>query len=244
MPKTFPFRILLVDDNAALLAATEAILSEAGYQVNTARDGFEALASLRGSVPELLITDLHMPGMSGFELLGVVRKRFPSMAVLAVSAEFTPLSLPEGVLADRFLAKDDLPPFELLEVVRQLTAAGAPRSQPARAKIAPAWLPRSARGYVVITCPDCLRSFSVPSNGIEVGKQARVTCVHCATDVSYYLDPSVLPEPASLMERMRERIDSSKETMDSSRAMVQDSMEAIERSAMRQAAKESKKKSG
>lgn len=229
MDQTFPFRILLVDDDDAVLETTQPILRQAGYQVNTARNGFEALAALRGSVPELLISDLNMPGMSGFELLGVVRKRFPSMAVLAISGEYTPLSLPEGVLADRFLAKGDLPQLELLEIVRQLTSGGPPRGQPARAEVAPAWLPRSASGYVVITCPDCLRSFSLPSNGIEVGKSARVQCLHCGAQVSYHLDASVLPEPPSLMERMRTSIASSKQSIDASRLRIDESRQAIEK---------------
>ena len=47
MTKTFNYRILLVDDNESLLEATAAILSSEGNTVNTARDGFEAIASLR-----------------------------------------------------------------------------------------------------------------------------------------------------------------------------------------------------
>lgn len=225
----------MVDNEETLLLTTAAILRDAGYEVNTARDGFEALASLRGSVPELLISDLQMPGMSGFELLGVIRKRFPSIAVIAISAEFTPVSLPEGVLADRFLPKGDVPPMELLEVIRQLTSEGPLRSQPAKADIAPAWVPRSSVGYVVLTCPDCLRSFSVPSNGVEVGKRASETCLHCGAEVSYYLDASVLAEAPSVSETMRRRIESANKTIEASRQMIDNTHRTVSESRRKKA---------
>ncbi len=60
----FPARILVVDDNESLLVSTAAMLVREGYEVRTARDGFEALAVLRGGVPDLLVSDLKMTGMS------------------------------------------------------------------------------------------------------------------------------------------------------------------------------------
>jgi CheY-like chemotaxis protein len=219
MENEFPYRILVVDDDQAVLRTTAAILTDAGYVVRTARDGFEALAALRGSIPELVITDLHMTGMSGFELLGVIRKRFPSIAVIATSGEFTPLSLPDGLLADRFIPKGDAPPMELLELVRQLTSEGPLRAQPARTDVAPTWVPRSGQ-YVVLTCPACLRSFSVPSNGIKVGKLASETCVHCGAEVTYYLDASVVADRPSLRDVVHERIDWGKKNIEASRQMI------------------------
>src|SRR5512146_1149208 len=82
VPHDFKRRILIVDDDAALLATTAAALSREGYEVMTATDGFAALAVLRGGMPDVLISDLKMPNMSGFELLAIVRKRFPAIAVI------------------------------------------------------------------------------------------------------------------------------------------------------------------
>jgi CheY-like chemotaxis protein len=229
MAKEFPYRILVVDSDQAVLHTTAAVLTEAGYVVKTARDGFEALAALRGSVPEILITDLQMSGMSGFELLGVIRKRFPSIAVIAISREFTPVSLPEGLLADRFIGKGDAPPMELLELVRQLTSAAPFRSQPPKVEVAPVWVPRSGQ-YVVLTCPACLRSFSVPSNGIEVGKPASETCVHCGAEVTYYLDASVVADRPSLRDIAQRRIDSGKRSVEASRQMMDQTRQTIDES--------------
>jgi DNA-binding response OmpR family regulator len=59
-------KILLVDDDPDILDAISMILESQGYQVVTARDGVEGLASLRAEKPALLILDLLMPKMDGF----------------------------------------------------------------------------------------------------------------------------------------------------------------------------------
>jgi CheY-like chemotaxis protein len=187
----FKHRVLVVDDDEATLMTTAAILSREGCEVMTARDGFEALTALRGGVPEILISDLKMPNMSGFELLAVVRKRFPGVGVIARSGEFSPLAMPEGVLADRFLGKGENSISELSNMVRELLSESPLRSQPARPGTAPAWLPRSAAGYVVLTCPMCLRSFSVPSREIEAGVLLKDSCVHCGVEVQYRIDSTI-----------------------------------------------------
>lgn len=72
--------------------------------MRTAADGFSALAEIEREVPDILISDLHMPGMSGFELLRVVRRQFPSIRVIAISA-FSGEEIPAGVAADAFFQK-------------------------------------------------------------------------------------------------------------------------------------------
>src|SRR5438105_3854470 len=166
----FRHRILVVDDDEAARSTVTSLLQKENYEVMTAMDGFEALAAMREGLPDLLISDLKMPNMSGFELLGVVRKRFPSVAVIAMSGEFKPASLPNELLADRYLEKGNTPPMEIAEAVRELLAASPLRSQPARAELASVWLPRSRTGYLVLTCPECLRSFSAPQHAAKSGE--------------------------------------------------------------------------
>lgn len=59
-------KILLVDDDPDILDAISMILESQGYQVVTARDGVEGLASLRAEKPALMVLDLLMPKMDGF----------------------------------------------------------------------------------------------------------------------------------------------------------------------------------
>ena len=67
------FNILVVDDNPDKLHLIEAALSLAGYQVTTASDGVEALATIESYQPDLVITDVMMPRMNGYELAQRIR---------------------------------------------------------------------------------------------------------------------------------------------------------------------------
>jgi CheY-like chemotaxis protein len=64
--------ILVVDDDPEVLTALSETLEAEGYAVRGARDGIEALEVIRECRPELIITDLLMPTMTGFELLGAL----------------------------------------------------------------------------------------------------------------------------------------------------------------------------
>ena len=81
----FRFRILVVDDEPSLRETAGLILESEGYEVLTAADGVEGLHVLSKSLPDLIISDLNMPRMSGFEFLAIVRERFPRIATIAMS---------------------------------------------------------------------------------------------------------------------------------------------------------------
>jgi signal transduction histidine kinase len=68
-------RILLVDDEPSLRELLREILEEAGYAVTTAGNGKQALGALDAAAPELVISDVNMPGMDGYELYRQVRAR-------------------------------------------------------------------------------------------------------------------------------------------------------------------------
>ena len=97
--------ILVVDDNPLLVNVISEIFKECGCIVRTASDGFAALATIRDRVPDILISDLNMPRMSGFELLSIVRRRFPAIAVIAMSGAYSGVAVPQGVAADAFMPK-------------------------------------------------------------------------------------------------------------------------------------------
>lgn len=70
-------RVLIVDDNAALLASLSAVLREAGHEVKTAADGAQALALAQSWKPGFVLLDAQMPHMNGFEVAKHLRGLFP-----------------------------------------------------------------------------------------------------------------------------------------------------------------------
>ena len=86
----FHYLLLVVDDEPRIRDLFQSTLATHGYEVLLAKDGFAALAQMRGALPDLILTDLRMPNMSGFEFLSVVRRRFPQIPTIAVSGEFQP----------------------------------------------------------------------------------------------------------------------------------------------------------
>jgi DNA-binding NtrC family response regulator len=79
-------RILVVDDEANARNALAEILRDEGFAVETAADGFKALPKLRDFGPEVVLTDLKMPGMDGVELLGKVHEHDPEVGVVLMTA--------------------------------------------------------------------------------------------------------------------------------------------------------------
>ncbi|MGF1460751.1 MAG: response regulator [Leptolyngbyaceae cyanobacterium] len=121
-------RILVVDDNCDLRAYISNVLQRQDYHVRTAHDGQAALAMLETFSPNLVLTDLMMPGMSGLELLQKIRQddRFRTVPVVLLTAKVDDETRIEGVEqgADAYLGK----PFndrELLAEVRNLLALKA-----------------------------------------------------------------------------------------------------------------------
>ena len=172
----------MVDSNEALLLGCSDMLLAEGYEVITARNGFEALNILRGAKPDLLITELNLPHMSGFELLSVVRKRFPLISVIATSGEYTAITVPHEAICDIVVPKGAKFFSELLEEVRALISESPIRGSQPKASVAPVWIPRSATCYIVLTCPECLRSFSASE---PKSLCAHEVCVFCGTDVPF-----------------------------------------------------------
>jgi DNA-binding NtrC family response regulator len=79
-------RILIVDDEANARSALAELLRDDGYVVDTAADGFKALPKLEDFRPDVVLTDLKMPGMTGLELLARTRARDPHVVVLVATA--------------------------------------------------------------------------------------------------------------------------------------------------------------
>src|SRR5690349_2133231 len=90
-------RVLVVDDDENLRWITQTQLEDAGFAVTPAADGNAALDSLNRERPDLVLTDLKMPGMSGMDLLKRIKAVEPDIPILIMTAFGTIHSAVEAV---------------------------------------------------------------------------------------------------------------------------------------------------
>jgi CheY-like chemotaxis protein len=169
-------RILLVDDEPGIRFVLSAVLEQSGYAVDLAEDGFVALRKIQQKSPDLVITDLRMPNMNGFELLFVIRTRFPELPTIAISGEFLTVSAQQGPLADAFFQKGNYAVKDFLDKISELLATPH-RTMPEHPANSRVWTP-TGDAPVMLTCTKCLRSFPIDvCEGATPPKQA--DCIFC-----------------------------------------------------------------
>jgi two-component system, OmpR family, phosphate regulon response regulator PhoB len=129
-------RILLVDDEPDLLELARVNLHQAGYEVETAEGGREALASLRRSPPDLLVLDLMLPDISGTEICRQVRQdaKLADLPIIMLTARADELDRVVGLElgADDYVTKP-FSPRELTLRIRAVLRRRAPAEPKARA---------------------------------------------------------------------------------------------------------------
>ncbi len=189
--RLFKCRVLIVEDDPLVLETTAAVVRSFGFSVRTAEDGFIALQILREVLPDMILCDLRMPGMSGFELLSIVRRRFPHIPTIAISGEYVLASMPLGLLVDHFFQKGGYTPEQLLAKMKELIADSPIRPHLGKADKAPLWIPRKDGDYVVVTCPECLRSSPVADSAVSA-ELRETDCLACNATIRYLVDSSVL----------------------------------------------------
>jgi two-component system KDP operon response regulator KdpE len=125
--------ILVVDDEPDLLNAVRLYLEDEGYQVLTATNGEEALAKVRTRLPDLIVLDVMMPEMNGFEALGEIRRvsNVP-VIMLTVKGEESDKVRGLGLGADDYVTK----PFSQRELLSRIQAV-------LRRAETPAFVPRT-----------------------------------------------------------------------------------------------------
>lgn len=115
------YRILLADDDPCVCQTLAMVLTSAGYEVSTAEHGIDAIFLLQQRVPDVVIYELNLPRVPGYDFLAVIRSRFPHVGVIALSSSLThDDDVPSGVFADAIYIKGQNQPEKLLETVRQL----------------------------------------------------------------------------------------------------------------------------
>jgi CheY-like chemotaxis protein len=178
---------IIVEDEPDTRLLLSQILSMRGYSVRSAEDGFAALELIRNAVPDVLLSDLNMPGMSGFELLSVVRRLYPQIHVIATSAAYSGTLVPRGIAADGFHEKGTGLPalFGLMEHADTLVHG----SFTSERRPTPLWVQIQRRtplekDHVLLTCPDCLRPFRQDIDVINANIREAL-CSYCGRAVAY-----------------------------------------------------------
>ncbi|WP_446810346.1 nitrogen regulation protein NR(I) [Methylomonas sp. 2BW1-5-20] len=122
-----PDKVWIVDDDKSIRWVLEKALQKAGVNTQSFANANELLKSLPGGLPQVLITDIRMPGMDGFELLRNIQNSYPDLPVIVMTAHS---DLESAVSAFHGGAFEYLPkPFDVTEVVETVQRACAHSKQ-------------------------------------------------------------------------------------------------------------------
>ncbi len=126
MKNTINHKILIVDDDPNILLSLEFLLSKNKYQVFIARNGMEALSAIEQEVPDIVLLDVMMPDLDGYEVCEFIRRNtlYAHAKVIFISARSKESDIAKGyeMGADLYVVK----PFStrtLLEKITELAAA-------------------------------------------------------------------------------------------------------------------------
>jgi twitching motility two-component system response regulator PilG len=115
-------KVMVIDDSSTIRRSAEIFLSQAGYQVLLAEDGFDALAKVNDHKPALIFCDILMPRLDGYQTCALIKKsaRFHATPVIMLSSKDGLFDRARGAMvgSDEYLTK----PFtkdSLLKAVRQ-----------------------------------------------------------------------------------------------------------------------------
>jgi CheY-like chemotaxis protein/DNA-directed RNA polymerase subunit RPC12/RpoP len=184
-----PNSILLVDDDPSIRDLLSMRLEEAGFEVQQAEDGIDGLAKLRDELPQVIISDLQMPRMSGLEFISVVHRRFPAMPVIAISGAI-PSEFPAEAKPDAWFEKGALQVDALLQAVHDLVRKTPDFADLPQVLTAPVWARPGFAGHFILTCTDCLRTFRATSAPENKRVDRTAICTYCEARVPFLIESS------------------------------------------------------
>lgn len=115
-----PGRVLIVDDEANIVISLEFLMEQAGYTVAVARTGEEALEKVDSFRPDLVLLDVMLPGISGFDILQRIRQHaaLHEMAVIMLTAKGREVEVTKGLAlgANAYITK----PFSTRELLAEV----------------------------------------------------------------------------------------------------------------------------
>ena len=91
MVGTYPPRVLIIEDDPVVRGAVQALVDYFGYESGLAADGPSGLRRFDGEPWDLVLTDLTLPGMSGWEVVDAIRGRAPTLPVILITGVDEPM---------------------------------------------------------------------------------------------------------------------------------------------------------
>ena len=120
-----PKKILLIEDEELMINLLERKLAQEGYEVSIAKDGIEGLEKMKKTKPDIVLLDIVMPRMGGFEVMEemVKNKELKKIPIIVISNSGQPVELDRAkrLGAKDWLIKTEFDPQEVLEkVIKQI----------------------------------------------------------------------------------------------------------------------------
>ncbi len=119
-----PAKVLIVDDETNIVISLEFLMEQAGYAVAIARTGDEAITQIEHFRPDLVLLDVMLPGVNGFDILQRVRQQpdLSAMAIIMLTAKGREVEITKGLAlgADAYITKPFSTRDLLAEVRRHL----------------------------------------------------------------------------------------------------------------------------
>ncbi len=158
-PSMVPIRILLVEDNETIATMYQIKFEKAGHTVKICSNGMNAVTDVTTFVPDVILLDIMMPYMDGFETLRTIRQLAPSLRTKIIM--FSNLNSPNDIEkcralgADDYLVKADTTPKQALDAIERIFL-GRPKEGSVHADH-----PTDISPSTPATCPHCGKHISV-----------------------------------------------------------------------------------
>lgn len=115
-----PHKILIVDDEPNIVISLEFLMQQSGYEVDIARDGEEALQKIASFEPDLVLLDIMLPQLNGFEVCQRIRenKQWNQLKIIMLSAKGREIDVSKGIAlgADAYITK----PFSTKDLISKV----------------------------------------------------------------------------------------------------------------------------
>jgi CheY-like chemotaxis protein len=182
----FKHRVLIVDDDPGIRNIAAMVLQINNYDVEAAENGIEAVFVLKRQKPHVMISDLRMPYMDGYELLRLARRFFPAMGAIVVSG-LEGIEAPGGDLADAVFAKGEYSVADLLNCVSDLASRYPLREPSVESPVSQSWISRDDRRNFWTACNECLTCFSRPLSQVAFSGMHRAYCPSCGQRIRFMM---------------------------------------------------------